>query len=80
FQQNDYHKRVKEAANENVLFLGAIYDSLAVSSLRYFALAYVHGHTVGGTNPSLVESIGCGNAIIAHDNKFNRWVIAESGV
>lgn len=31
------------------------------------------GHTVGGTNPSLVESLSFGSAIIAHDNKFNRW-------
>jgi len=42
--------------------------------LRFHALAYCHGHTVGGTNPSLVEALGAGNAIIAHDNEFNRWV------
>jgi len=34
----------------------------------------MHGHTVGGTNPSLVEALGAGSAILAHDNCFNRWV------
>ena len=41
---------------------------------------YVHGHQVGGTNPSLVESLGAGNAVLAHDNRFNRWVAAGAGV
>lgn len=35
---------------------------------------YVHGHQVGGTNPSLVEALGAGNAVLAHGNPFNRWV------
>ena len=38
---------------------------------------YLHGHTVGGTNPSLVESLGTGTAIIAHDNRYNRWVAGD---
>jgi glycosyltransferase involved in cell wall biosynthesis len=37
-------------------------------------MLYVHGHQVGGTNPSLVEALGAGNAVLAHDNRFNRWV------
>jgi glycosyltransferase involved in cell wall biosynthesis len=37
----------------------------------------VHGHQVGGTNPSLVEALGAGNAVIAHDNRFNRWVAGD---
>jgi glycosyltransferase involved in cell wall biosynthesis len=54
--------------------LGAIYDNHLVGNLRYHSCAYVHGHQVGGTNPSLVEAMGANNAVIAHDNKFNRWV------
>lgn len=80
FRNNEYHKKIKEFANDNVLFLGAIYDASSVATLRYYALAYIHGHRVGGTNPSLVESLGSKNAIIAHDNKFNRWVISDSGL
>jgi hypothetical protein len=34
----------------------------------------MHGHQVGGTNPSLVEALGAGNVVVAHDNAFNRWV------
>ncbi|SON58364.1 Glycosyl transferases group 1 [Hartmannibacter diazotrophicus] len=71
---NDYHTRILEAASDEVIFPGAIYDAGIVSALRFFALAYVHGHQVGGTNPSLVEALGAGNAVIAHDNRFNRWV------
>lgn len=80
FERNTYHQKIRDSANSSVIFPGAIYDTKIVSSLRFHALAYVHGHRVGGTNPSLVESLGAGNAIIAHDNKFNRWVIDNAGV
>lgn len=69
-----YQNRILEAANDQVLFCGAIYDQQIVAALRYHCLFYVHGHTVGGTNPSLVEAMGAGNAVLAHDNVFNRWV------
>jgi glycosyltransferase involved in cell wall biosynthesis len=42
--------------------------------LRFHARLYIHGHQVGGTNPSLVEALGAGNAVLAHNNRFNRWV------
>lgn len=78
--QHAYQRAVKEAASDEVVFLGAIYDKPVVESLRYFAQFYVHGHQVGGTNPSLVEALGAGNPILAHDNKFNRWVAGENAV
>lgn len=71
---NRYHRLVKDAAGDEVSFLGAIYDPNVVQALRFFSSAYIHGHQVGGTNPSLVEALGAGNAVIAHDNRFNRWV------
>jgi rhamnosyltransferase len=37
-------------------------------------LAYLHGHSVGGTNPSLLEAMSARNVILAHDNVFNREV------
>ena len=70
---NAYHRAVREAASDEVKFVGAIYDKQVLASLRYHAAAYCHGHTVGGTNPSLVEALGAGCAVIAHDNRFNRW-------
>ena len=76
---NAYHRAVQEVAGPEVRFLGAIYDKKVVQALRFHSLAYVHGHQVGGTNPSLVEALGAGNAVIAHDNPYNRWVVGESG-
>jgi len=70
----EYSKKVKNTASDEVLFPGAIYDKSVIQALRYYACLYIHGHTVGGTNPSLVEALGSGNAVLAHDNKFNRWV------
>lgn len=74
---NPYHCAVKRAAGAEVRFVGAIYDKAVVQALRFHSIAYVHGHQVGGTNPSLVEALGAGNAILAHDNRFNRWVAGE---
>jgi len=69
---NAYHAAVRAAASEEVIFAGAIYGK-SVQALRLHARAYCHGHTVGGTNPSLVESLWCGNAVLAHRNHFNQW-------
>ena len=74
---NPYHREIRQAASDEVIFPGAIYEVPTVRALRFHARAYLHGHTVGGTNPSLVEALGAGNAVIAHDNKFNRWVAGE---
>lgn len=76
---NPYHAKVMLAASDEVVFPGAIYDQSTVSALRFFARIYLHGHTVGGTNPSLVEAMGAGCAVLAHDNKFNRWVAGNGG-
>lgn len=74
---NAYQQNVKSAASPEVQFVGAIYDKDVLHSLRFHSLAYIHGHQVGGTNPSLVEALGAGNAVIAHDNQFNRWVAGQ---
>lgn len=69
-----YHKKVLSSASDEVVFPGAIYETEVLNSLRYHARLYVHGHTVGGCNPSLVEALGASSPILAHDNPFNRWV------
>ena len=74
---NGYRQQVLDSAGPRVHFVGAIYDRDVVRALRFHAKAYIHGHRVGGTNPSLVESLAAGNAIIAHDNRFTRWVAGE---
>ena len=79
-ESNNYHRAVMEAASNEVVFPGAIYEADKIGALRFFARFYVHGHQVGGTNPSLVEALGAGNAVLAHDNKFNRWVAKDGAV
>ena len=78
--ENAYHQAIRIAAGPEVLFPGAIYDAERLAALRFHARAYVHGHTVGGTNPSLVEALWAGNAVIAHDNVYNRWTAGDAGV
>jgi glycosyltransferase involved in cell wall biosynthesis len=75
-----YQNTVLAAAGPEIVFLGAIFDREIVRALRFHARAYFHGHRVGGTNPSLVESLGAGNAVIAHDNRFTRWVAGEGAL
>lgn len=75
---NPYHRAVSNAASENVVLAGPIYDKDIVHALRFHARAYMHGHTVGGTNPSLVEALAAGNAVIAHDNAYNRWTAGSA--
>ncbi|MDD5322168.1 MAG: DUF1972 domain-containing protein [Methylococcales bacterium] len=77
-EKNAYHRAVMEEAGPEVLFPGAIYDKIVLRALRFHSVAYIHGHQVGGTNPSLIEAMGAGNPVIAHDNQFNRWVAGES--
>ena len=69
---------VEKYGNEkNVRFVGGIYDFKKLDSVRHFSKAYFHGHSVGGTNPSLLEAMAAGCFIFAHDNIFNRAVLEE---
>lgn len=72
--EEPYHRAVRAASSDEVRFPGAIFEPSRLSALRYHAGLYLHGHTVGGTNPSLVEAMAAGNPVIAHDNVYNRWV------
>ncbi len=78
--KNTYQQKVRKAASENVVFPGAIFEPDIVQALRRYTTLYIHGHTVGGTNPSLVEALGCGSPVLAHDNQFNRWVAGEGAL
>jgi glycosyltransferase involved in cell wall biosynthesis len=75
-----YARKVRAAASDEVAFLGAIYDPEVVQALRFHATGYLHGHTVGGTNPSLVEAMAAGNPVIAHDNPYNRWTAGDAAL
>lgn len=66
---------VKYGKETDVRFIGGIYDTNKLNSLRHFSFAYLHGHSVGGTNPSLLEAMACGCFILSLDNVFNKSVL-----
>lgn len=72
----DYLKN-KYKEHKNILFIGGIYNLLHLNNLRYFSNLYFHGHSVGGTNPSLLEAMASKAYIIAHSNHFNRAILQE---
>jgi len=76
--RNAYHRAVMDAAGPEVRFLGGIYDEATVRALQFHSLVYLHGHQVGGTNPSLLEALGAGCSILAHDNAYVRWVAGRA--
>jgi glycosyltransferase involved in cell wall biosynthesis len=67
------------ATDPRVRYLGPIYDRERLFALRRNAYAYLHGHTVGGTNPSLLEALASGNFVIARDVPYNREVVEDTG-
>jgi glycosyltransferase involved in cell wall biosynthesis len=64
---------------ENIQMLDPIYDPYTLNELRANCRAYVHGHSAGGTNPSLVEAMGLSLPILAYDVKFNRHTLNNHG-
>jgi glycosyltransferase involved in cell wall biosynthesis len=63
--------------SQGIKFAGSMYDKNLLNNLRFFSSIYFHGHSVGGTNPSLLEAMACGCNIAAHDNIFNKAVLAN---
>jgi glycosyltransferase involved in cell wall biosynthesis len=77
--QNQFGKQwMKKYKNERIKFAGAIYDHTFLNNLRFFSKIYFHGHSAGGTNPSLLEAMACSCNIAAHDNVFNRSVLCDN--
>lgn len=68
----------KFSSYENIRFLGAVYNLEHLDNLRYYSNLYFHGHTVGGTNPSLLEAMASKALVIAHNNDFNKGVLQEN--
>jgi glycosyltransferase involved in cell wall biosynthesis len=76
-----YTERVRGLAGDDprIRFLGGVWDQELLDSLYSGALTYLHGHSVGGTNPSLLRAMGAGTSVIAYDVVFNREVLGDSG-
>lgn len=80
FTSEEFRKNVQAGLGDCVIFLGHVYDQMLLSYLRQNCFAYVHGHSVGGTNPSLLEAMAADAIIVAHDNPFNREVLEGNGL
>jgi len=81
FRHSAYGRALKaQYANEaRITLVDSTYDPLLLASLRSLCRVYLHGHSVGGTNPSLVEMLPYARPILAWDCRFNRSTLRESG-
>ncbi len=79
WNKSDYGRilRGKYASCNNLFLLDPIYDLGKLKTLRSQATHYVHGHSAGGTNPSLVEAMHFGKPVLAFDCNFNRFTTEE---
>jgi glycosyltransferase involved in cell wall biosynthesis len=80
--ETKYGEYLKEnfATVPNIKFVGGIYSMKVLNNLRHFSNLYFHGHTVGGTNPSLLEAMASSSLICANDNSFNRYVLGNDAL
>jgi glycosyltransferase involved in cell wall biosynthesis len=76
---DEYTAAVHDLADGRVRFLGGIWDQTQLDQLYANAYTYLHGHSVGGTNPSLLRAIGAGAAVLAYDVEFNSEVVEDAG-
>lgn len=75
-----YGQHLKNTYKDSrIRFIQAVYNKAEISALRYCASLFFHGHSVGGTNPSLLEAMACKNMIVAHANDFNKEVLGDDG-
>jgi len=75
-----YLEQLQQTKDPRVRFLGPVYEPGHMEALHLGTKGYLHGHEVGGTNPSLLKAMGCGNLVLAHDVRFNREVLGGTGL
>lgn len=77
----DYTRELENLASgsPSVRMLGGVWDQDLLDQLYAGSLTYLHGHSVGGTNPSMLRAMGAGACVIAHDNVFNRDMLGGGG-
>jgi len=74
-------RSLREAARADprIRPVGALWDQQLLDQLYLNSSGYLHGHSVGGTNPSLLRAMGAGNRVLAFDTRFNREVLEDLG-
>ena len=76
--ENRFGKKIKNKfRDDRIVYLGYITEIEKLDILRKHSHLYFHGHTVGGTNPSLLEAMSSYSLICAHNNEFNKAILEE---
>ncbi len=74
---NELEEKLHFKNDKRIKFVGTVYDQELLKKIRENAYAYFHGHTVGGTNPSLIEALGSTNLNLLVDVGFNKEVAED---
>ena len=74
---HELEQKLHFRVDKRIKFVGTVYDQALLKKIRENAYAYFHGHTVGGTNPSLIEALGSTNLNLLIDVGFNREVAED---
>lgn len=83
-EQNKFFETLKKDtgfdSDSRIKFVGTVYDIELLKKIRELAFAYIHGHSVGGTNPSLLEALASTKINLLFDVGFNREVAANGAL
>ena len=83
-EKNKFYDQLRQKTgfdqDVRIKFVGTVYDKELLKKIRENAFAYLHGHEVGGTNPSLVEALGSSKVNLLLDVGFNREVAEETAL
>lgn len=77
---NELEEKLHFKNDRRIKFVGTVYDQELLKKIRENAYAYFHGHTVGGTNPSLIEALGSTDLNLLVDVGFNKEVAEDSAL
>ena len=75
-------KKIQSTIDDSrlIFFLGYVADIDKLNNLRYYSNIYFHGHSVGGTNPSLLEAMASNALICSHKNIFNSSILNNDAI
>lgn len=76
--RNEWIRKLYAVKDSRVVFLGHISDPEEMKELHCHCYAYIHGHSLGGTNPALVKALGYGNCVLAYNTPFNKEVLLKN--
>lgn len=83
-EKNKFYEKLTKETNfqkdSRIKFVGTVYEKELIKKIRENAYAYLHGHSVGGTNPSLIEALATTNLNLLYDVGFNREVAEDSAL